>query len=171
MILLPSFFDDTVMIMRSAKAMRYNPKLIWNILASRIPAWMKELGEDGNHVLSNTWWSPDLPYPGNQKIREGAKAKLGLPHPPDFFGLGYNWMYTLEVGVQGAGTLENKAIRDYLRSRPFDLPYGKGIKFDSRGLPPPYNFTLQTRGGRNELIWPKAVATGKLVYPRPAWIK
>jgi branched-chain amino acid transport system substrate-binding protein len=40
-----SFFDDMVMIMRAAKAMRYNPKIIWTPLASRIPAWMKELGE------------------------------------------------------------------------------------------------------------------------------
>jgi branched-chain amino acid transport system substrate-binding protein len=166
-----SFFDDMVMIMRAAKAMRYNPKIIWTPLASRIPAWMKELGEDGNYVLANTWWTPDLPYPGNQKIIEGAKTKLGLPQPPDFFGLGYCWMYTLEIGVRGADTLDNRAIRDYLRSRPFDLPYGKGIKFDSRGLPPPFNFTVQTRGGKNELIWPKEVATGKLVYPRPDWSK
>jgi branched-chain amino acid transport system substrate-binding protein len=166
-----SFFDDMVMIMRAAKAMRYNPKIIWTPLASRIPAWMKELGEDGNYVLANTWWTPDLPYPGNQKIIEGAKTKLGLPQPPDFFGLGYIWMYTLELGVGGAGTLDNKKIRDYLRSRPFDLPYGKGIKFDSRGLPPPFNFTVQTRGGKNEIIWPKEVAIGKLVYPRPDWSK
>ena len=166
-----SFFDDMVMIMRAAKAIRYNPKIIWTTLASRIPAWMKELGEDGNYVLANTWWTPDLPYPGNQNIIEGAKTKLGLPQPPDFFGLGYCWMYTLEIGVRGAGSLDNKAIRDYLRSRPFDLPYGKGIKFDSRGLPPPFNFTVQTRGGKNELIWPKEVATGKLVYPRPDWGK
>jgi branched-chain amino acid transport system substrate-binding protein len=166
-----SFFDDMVMIMRSAKALRYNPKIIWNILASRIPAWMKELGEDGNYVLANNFFPPGLPYPGNQRIAEAAKTKLGLPHPPDFFAIGYCWMYTLEVAVQGAGTLDDKKIRDYLRSRPFDLPYGKGIKFDSRGLPPPFNFTVQTRGGKNEIIWPKEVATGKLVYPRPAWSK
>ena len=170
-LIVSSFFDDTVMIMRAAKARRYNPKIIWTPLASRIPAWMKELGEDGNYVLANTWWTPDLPYPGNQKIIEGAKTKLGLPQPPDFFGYGYCWMYTLEIGVRGAGSLDNKAIRDYLRSRPFDLPYGKGIKFDSRGLPPPFNFTVQTRGGKSELIWPKEVATGKLVYPRPDWSK
>ena len=47
-----SFFDDMVMIMRAAKAIRYNPKIIWTTLASRIPAWMKELGEDGNYVLA-----------------------------------------------------------------------------------------------------------------------
>jgi branched-chain amino acid transport system substrate-binding protein len=166
-----TFFDDMVMIIRVAKAMRYNPKIIWNILASRIPAWMKELGEDGNYVLANNFFPPGLPYPGNQRIAEAAKTKLGLPQPPDFFAIGYCWMYTLEVAVQGAGTLDDKKIRDYLRSRPFDLPYGKGIKFDSRGLPPPFNFTVQTRGGKNEIIWPKEVATGKLVYPRPEWSK
>lgn len=170
-LLIPGFFDDTVMIMRAAKAMRYNPKLIWTILASRIPAWMKELGEDGNYVAANTFLPTGLPYPSNKMIAEGARTKLGIPVPPDFFAMGYCWLYTLELGVQGAGTLDNKRIRDYLRSRPFDLPYGNGIKFDSKGLPPPYNFTVQTRAGRNEIIWPKEVATGKLVYPRPEWSK
>jgi branched-chain amino acid transport system substrate-binding protein len=169
-LILPSFFDDTVMIMRAAKAQRYSPKIIWNILASRIPAWFKELGADGNYVLANTWWTPELPYPGNDRINEAAK-RLGLPQAPDFFGLGYIWMYSLEVGVQGAGTLDNKKIRDYLRSRPFDLPYGKAIKFDAKGLPAPFCFTVQASNGKNELIWPKDVARSKLMYPRPAWTK
>jgi branched-chain amino acid transport system substrate-binding protein len=166
-----SFFDDMIMIMRAAKANRYNPKIIWTPLASRIPAWAKELGDDGNYVLANTFWTPDLPYPGNQQIIEGAKTKLGLPQPPDFFGLAYCWMYTLEVGVRGAGTLDDTKIRDFLRSRPLDLPFGKGIKFDSRGLPPPFIYTVQTRAGKNEIIWPKEVAAAKLVYPRPEWSK
>ncbi|HUL31607.1 MAG TPA: ABC transporter substrate-binding protein, partial [Thermodesulfobacteriota bacterium] len=39
-----SFFDDAVMIMRAAKTLNYNPKLIFQQLASIVPAWMKELG-------------------------------------------------------------------------------------------------------------------------------
>jgi branched-chain amino acid transport system substrate-binding protein len=166
-----SMFDDGVMIMRAAKATNYNPKLIFQQLASRVPAWIKELGEDGNHVLADTFWAPGLPYPGNQEISEGAKKRLGLPQPPDFFGQGYCWMRTLELAVQGAGTLDHKKIRDYLRSQKFDLPYGMGIKFDSRGLPPPYAFTVMTTGGKNMLIWPKDVGSVKLVYPRPPWSK
>ena len=166
-----SFFDDTVMIMRSAKATRYNPKLIWNMFASRIPAWAKELGEDGDHVVAPAIWQHTLPYPGNQTIIEGAKTKLGIPVPPDFFGLGYCWMYTLQLAVQGAGSLDNTKIRDCLRSHTFDLPYGRGVKFDSRGLPSPYDFALQTRGGRSEVIWPKDVAVAKIVYPKPSWSK
>jgi branched-chain amino acid transport system substrate-binding protein len=159
------------MIMRAAKAMRYEPKVIWTLLATKIPAWAKELGRDGDYVLANTWWAPGLPYPGNQKILEGAKKKLGMAHPPDFFGQGWIWMYTLELGVQGAGTLDNKKIRDYLRSRPFDLPYGKGIRFDSRGLPQPFVFTVQSEAGKNQIIWPREVAQTRFVYPRPAWSK
>ena len=132
---------------------------------------MKELGEDGNNVLGNTYWADGLPFPGNDKIIQGSKEKLGSPAVPDFFGQAYVWMYTLEQGVRGAGTLDNKKIRDYLRSRPFDLPYGKGIKFDSRGLPAPFAYTVQTVGGKNKLVWPKAIAETNLVYPRPDWTK
>ncbi len=170
-LIVQGFFDDMVMIMRASKAQRYSPKIIWNILASRIPAWFKELGPDGDYVLANNFFPMGLPFAGNDRIREAAKTKLGLPVPPDFFAIGYCWMYTLEQGVKGANTLDDTKIRDYLRSRTFELPYGKAIKFDAKGLPAPFNFTVQTKDGKNEIIWPKDVATGKLMYPRPAWGK
>lgn len=166
-----SYFDDGVMGMRAAKAMNYNPKLIMQQLASRMEPWLKELGEDGDNVLGHSSMPAGLPYPGNQQIFEGAKKKLGLSAPPDFFAMGYCFMYTLEVAVRGTGTLSNTKIRDYMRSHKFDLPYGKGITFDSRGLPPPFAFMVQTTKGQNKIVWPKEVAAAKLVYPRPGWSK
>lgn len=166
-----SFFDDGVMITRAAKAMNYNPKLLFQLIASNIPAWMKELGNDGNNVVSTMWWNPRLPFPGNDKINAAAKARYKLPAAPTYFGYGYCWVRTLELAVQGAGTLDDKKISDYLRSHKFDLPYGTGITFDKKGLPPPYGFDTYTTGGDVELIWPKNVATAKLVYPRPQWSK
>ena len=166
-----SFFDDGVMLTRAAKAMNYNPKLIFQLLASTVPAWMKELGEDGNNVLSWAWWDPRLPFPGNERINEAAKSRFKVPAAPTFFGLGYSWMKTLELAVQGANTLDDLKIRDFLRSSRFDLPYGKGITFNKAGLPPPFVFLNQTAGGRVGLVWPKDVATTKLIYPRLPWTK
>jgi branched-chain amino acid transport system substrate-binding protein len=166
-----SAFDDAVMIMRAAKAMNYNPKFIYQQTASLTPAWIKELGEDGNHVANTAFWHYRLPFPGNNEIREGAKARLGIPVAPQYFGAAYCWMKTLELAVQGARTLDDKRIRDYLRSQKFDLPYGRGITFDKRGLPSPFCFAGQTKEGKQELVWPKEVATTKFVYPRPAWSK
>lgn len=166
-----SFFDDGVMLTRAAKSMNYNPKLIYQLLASTIPAWMKELGPEGNNVVSGTPWSFKLPFKYNELINNGAKERLKLPAAPIYFGFGFCWMKTLELAVQGAGTPDNAKIRDYLRANKFDLPYGNGIAFDKRGLPPPFYFGIQTTNGQTELIWPKSVATTKLVYPRPAWNK
>jgi branched-chain amino acid transport system substrate-binding protein len=164
-----SAFDDGVMLTRAAKATRYNPKILWQMLASRLPAWMKEFGEDGNHVYSHTYWAADLPYAGNSRINDGVKQRFGNRPVSDFLGLGYCWMKSLEVAVLGAGSLDNKKIRDYLRSQKFDLPYGKGISFDSRGLPAPFCFTVLTTGGQNKLVWPKELATTQSVYPKPPW--
>jgi branched-chain amino acid transport system substrate-binding protein len=166
-----TFFDDGVMITRAAKAINYNPKLIFQLLASTIPAWRKELGEDGNNVLSWAWWDPRLPFSGNEKINEAAKARFKIPTAPMFFGLGYCWMNTLELAVQGAMSLDNVMIRDYLRSRKFDLPYGNGIVFNKAGLPSPFIFINQFATGQIGLVWPKKVATTKLIFPRPSWTK
>jgi hypothetical protein len=117
------------------------------------------------------WWNSNLPFPGNDAINAGAKAKLNLPAGPTFFGLGYCWMKTLELAVQGAGSLDQKTIRDYLRSHTFDLPYMKGVTFDKAGLPPAFNYMIQMTNGQVQLVWPKSVATTKLVYPRPNWSK
>jgi hypothetical protein len=80
-------------------------------------------------------------------------------------------MKTLELGVQGAKTLDDTKVRDYLRAHKFDLPYGLGVTFDKTGLPPAFAISVQTSNGAVEIIWPKDVATAKFVYPRPAWTK
>jgi branched-chain amino acid transport system substrate-binding protein len=166
-----SFFDDGVMLTRAAKGMNYNPKIIYHALAPAIPAWMKELGEDGNNAITGHWWNARLKFPGNDKINEAAKRMFNLPEAPTYFGFGYCWMKTLEVAVQGTGSLDHKKIHDYLRSRSFDFPYGQGIKFDEKGLPAPYAIVTQTTNGHNEIIWPKSQATAKIAYPKPKWTK
>jgi len=168
-----SFFDDGVMLTRAAKARNYNPKVLFHLFAPTIPAWMRELGEDGNNVVSTIHWSPRLPFPDNDKITEAAKTRYKLSSPPQYFGYAYCWMKTLELGVKGANSLDNKKIRDSLRSKKIDLPYGLGVIFDEKGLPPQTaaSFAVQITNGIPEVVWPKNLATTKLVYPKPNWNK
>ena len=130
---------------------------------------MKEMGPDGNNTITYHWWNNRLRFPGCDVINGAAKNKYNLPGAPTYFGLGYCWMKTLELAAEGAGSLDHKEIRNYLRSHKFDLPYGTGISFDEKGLPDPFTFLIQTTNGRNEIIWPKEQATAKFVYPRPKW--
>jgi branched-chain amino acid transport system substrate-binding protein len=76
----------------------------------------------------------------------------------------------LQRGVEGAKSLNQDAIRDYLRNNEVSLISGK-YKFDEKGLPPPYSYVVQVIKGKTEVVYPSAKATTKPVYPKPPWGK
>lgn len=162
------FFADGVMTIRAAKALNYNPKIIVQGIGSVIPAWTKELGPDGNFVFSGTCLHNKLKFPGNDKLNAYVKEKFNLPAYPVYFGFGYAWMQTLSQAVEGAKTLDQTKIRDWLKSHEVKGIAGT-MKFDEKGLPDPINFCTQVIDGKVELIWPKEVRTADPVYPKPAW--
>jgi branched-chain amino acid transport system substrate-binding protein len=162
------FFADGVMTLRTAKALNYNPKAIVQGVGSVIPAWIKELGKDGDYVFSGTSLHNKLNYPGNDKLNAYVKKTYNLPAYPVYFGFGYVWMQTLSQGVEGAKSLDQNEIRDWLKSHTVNTIAGT-MGFDKRGLPSPINFCTQVINGKVELIWPKEVRTAPPVYPKPKW--
>jgi len=164
------FFPDGVTTMKAAKALDYHPKAIVQGIGSVVPAWVKELGADGDYVFSGTSLYNKLNYPGNDKLNAYVKSKYKLDGYPLYFGFGYAWMQTLEQGVTGAKSLDQTKIRDWLKGHQINTIAGP-MTFDKRGLPPPINFCTQIVNGKVELIWPKQIRTREPVYPKPAWKK
>lgn len=101
-------------------------------------------------------------------MNEVAKAKYNAPVAPIYFIFGYAWMQALQRGVEGAQSLDQTAIRDWLKSNRITTVAGT-FTFDERGLPPPYNYLTQVIDGKVELIWPPEVRTRDPIYPKPAW--
>jgi len=162
------FFADGVMTIRAAKALDYNPKAILQGVGSVIPAWVKELGKDGDFVFSGTSLHNRLNYPGNERLNAYVKKEYDLDGYPLYFGFGYAWMQTLSQGVEGAGSLDQTKIRNWLKSNTVNTIAGP-MSFDEKGLPKPIDFCTQVINGQVELVWPKAVRTHAPVYPKPAW--
>jgi branched-chain amino acid transport system substrate-binding protein len=162
------FFADGVMTIRAAKALDYNPKAILQGVGSVIPAWVKELGKDGDFVFSGTSLHNKLNYPGNDKLNAYVKKEYGVDGYPVYFGFGYAWMQTLAQGVEGSQSLNQTKIRDWLKSNTVHTIAGP-MTFDAKGLPAPINFCTQIINGQVELIWPKEIRTAEPVYPKPAW--
>lgn len=162
------FFADGVMTVRAAKALDYNPKAILQGVGSVIPAWVKELGKDGDFVFSGTSLHNRLNYAGNDKLNAFVKKEYNLDGYPLYFGFGYAWMQTLSQGVEGAGSLDQTEIRDWLKSNTVNTIAGP-MSFDEKGLPKPIDFCTQVINGQVELVWPKEVRTHDPVYPKPAW--
>ncbi|MCD4715706.1 MAG: amino acid ABC transporter substrate-binding protein [Desulfobacterales bacterium] len=162
------FFADGVMTVRTAKALNYNPKAIVQGVGSIIPAWVKELGKDGDYIFSGTVLHNKLGYPGNDKLNAYVKKTYNLSGYPLYFGFGYAWMQTLSQGVEGAKGLNQTKIRDWLKSHTVQTIAGP-MSFDAKGLPAPVNYCTQVINGKVELVWPKEVRTAEPIYPKPAW--
>lgn len=157
------YFGDGVQTIRAIKAVDYQPKAVLQGIGSLIPSWQAELGEEGNNVFSSTAMHPDLPFNGVEELNEYSATKYGGDAPP-YFMFGYAWMQVLGQGVEGAGSLDQQAIRDWLKSNEVDTVGGK-FTFDEKGLPPEYSYATQVIDGRPVIVWPADVATEKPVYP------
>jgi branched-chain amino acid transport system substrate-binding protein len=161
-------FPDGVMTVRAAKALKYNPKVYMQGIGSIIPAWVKQLGGDGNYIVSGTSYHYKLRNASNLAFRKRAKAKMGWDVIPTYFGFAYAWLQTPAAGVEGTQGLDQTEIRDWLRSHKVETVAGT-FSFDEKGLPKPFTYCTQIIDERVELIWPLEVRTHEPVYPKPPW--
>ena len=164
------FFPDAVLTVRASKAFGYNPKFFQQSIAATSPAWVKTLGPDANYVYQGVIIANSLPTPGIRDLNQVAKERWGEPVAPEYLLFGYSWVETLQRGVEGAKSLKQDAIRDYLRNNEVSILSGK-FKFDEKGLPPPYSYVVQVVHGKTEVVYPFDKQTTKPVYPKPAWGK
>ena len=162
------FFGDGVQTVRAMKALNYNPKLFLQGVGSLIPEWVKELGPDGNYVVSGTAIHHRLPNPGMIRLVRAAKQRFGFDEPPQYFLFGYAWAQALEKAVEGSKSLKDDDLVAYLRANTIETIAGK-LRFDERGLPEPYEYATQVINGKVELIWPVSARTATPIYPKPPW--
>jgi branched-chain amino acid transport system substrate-binding protein len=162
------FLRDGIQTVRAMKSLEYNPKYFVQGVGSIVPRWKEALGDDGNYVFSGTPIHPDLPFSGIEELNAVAHSKFGVSKAPSYFLFGYAWLQTLQAGVEGAGSLDQIAIRDYLRSHTI-ATIGGEFNFDERGLPERYNYLTQVQPSGVTLIWPLQVRNADAVYPKPPW--
>jgi branched-chain amino acid transport system substrate-binding protein len=164
------FFPDAVLTVRASKALGYNPKFFQQSIAATSPAWVKTLGADANYAYQAVIMVNSLPSPEIQELNKIARERFGEPAAPEYFLFGYSWVETLQRGVEGAKSLKQDAIRDYLRNNEISIISGK-FKFDEKGLPPPYAYLVQVQNGKTEVVYPPERRTAQPIYPKPPWGK
>ncbi len=158
------YFDDGVETIQSIHNVGYEPKAVLQGIGSLTPAWQAELGEAGNYVISGTSMHPDLPFEGIDRLNEIAEEEYDRETTSEYFLFGYSWMQTLEQAVEGADSLDNDAIRDWLHENCVETVGGE-LCFDERGLPDPIEYVTQVREGVARLTWPEDVSTHEIAYP------
>lgn len=163
-----TYFPDSVLMVQTAKALNYNPKIIWlSVGPSMVPDFPNALGEDANYVMCSVHF---MPYPTTKYNKEFVKKfreRYGVD--PDYHAaLGYAGCQVLQQAIEATGTLDNKKLRDYVATHEFTTVIGK-LKFKEDGTPYYAMILIQYQKGKPEIIWPEEVRTAEPVYPMPTW--
>jgi branched-chain amino acid transport system substrate-binding protein len=182
-VFVAAYPPDTVGFARAVSEIGYTPKLIGGTLIGMMATPLKaQLGPLMNGWVIHEDFVPAFDFPGARamlaRYQAVAKAKGGIdPLGYGFVPFGYATGQVLEQAVEGAKSLDQQKIADYMRSHKFstvvgDIEFGKGGEWKT----PRFVFTQWqgltdnslgqlTDPKHNVIIWPVQYKTGTLIYP------
>ena len=150
-------------LLESLRKLDYSPKNHFHLYPAPGPL---ALSPDGNNALCSTFLEPDEPFmsrPGMKRFAELYKeraTKANLPYTTidaQACGMISEWQI-LEAGVNGAKSLDDKAIAAFLKKNGATTIYGS-LRFDG-----PYNhgnaaqLIKQVQNKAWKVVWPKEFA-------------
>lgn len=171
-IYMVSYVMDASLLMKQIKELRIDAKLFAGGAAGfAIPEFITNAKDAAEYVVTATLWSPQAKYPGAKEFADKYKAKFG-DYPSYHGALAYSATYVLADAMGRAKSMGSDDIRDALKSTSMNTAFGP-VKFQDKDGYQNQNFVdtlvMQVIKGQHETIWPESFASGKYIYPVPAW--
>jgi branched-chain amino acid transport system substrate-binding protein len=168
-----AFFADHLVLVRQLAQSRYSLRGFLGAFGLEFPSVIAELGAAAEGLLGTTAWQAGVFVPAaeaeSRAFIEAYQARFGeAPAPLSMHG--YAGAQALFAAMSEAARSGQEpggdALREALGRLDLDTPLGR-IKFDANGDPLGYERVIvQIQGGRHVVVYPTAVATARLVYPR-----
>jgi branched-chain amino acid transport system substrate-binding protein len=177
-VLLPSSYtSDTFLLLRTAKDLDYNPKLIVAQNAGFTdPTFINTMGRDAEGAITRSPYNSDLEgrIPLISKINAIFKKHSNGRDLSDVPARAFTGFMTLLDAFNRAGSTDPEKLRAALvaTDTPADqliVPY-RGVRFDATGqneLVRP--ILMQVQKGKYCTIYPFELASCEVLYPTPTW--
>lgn len=130
-----------------------------------LPYW-SELGPGGEGVMSSHLAWPTDGYPGSAELFEYLQETVDYTQLPAHASTAYAILQVLEQAVEGAGTLDQATLRDYVTGKSFETVNGV-LTYDEDRIPEYKQIVIQFIGGENRVVYPAERATGEAIIPMP----
>jgi branched-chain amino acid transport system substrate-binding protein len=156
--------NDSLQIARTVQQIGYKPKLFCTCgsQVTTLPAWPK-MGAAGEGVIGTTISWPTQKFEGFAELQNFFKGR-GYDTIPAYGIVSLAILQVLEQAVQGAKTLDEGKLKQYILSHEFHTVAGN-IKYQADGTPVFSQVLLQYIKGKNEVLWPLAMKTASPVIP------
>jgi branched-chain amino acid transport system substrate-binding protein len=156
--------NDTLQVARTIQQQNYKPAIFCTCgsQVTTIAAWPK-LGSAAEGAFGSIPSWPTQNYEGLADLAAFFKTR-GQDTLPTYAIVGYAILQVLEQAVEGAKTLDQAKLRDYIYKNEFRTVAGN-IKYQEDGTPVYSQVVLQFRNGKNEVVWPDKDKTAAPVIP------
>ena len=158
--------NDTLQVGRTVQQQGYKPAIFCTCgsQVTTLKGWAG-LGEAAEFGFGTTIAWPTQPFPGVAELGEVFKAR-GYATLPTYAIGGTAILQVLEQAVEGAKSLDQEKIRDFIQKNEFKTVAGN-FKYQEDGTPFYSQILLQYQKGRNEVVWPKEYRTAEPVLRTP----
>ncbi len=155
-----------VAFMKQARELNLTPREFHAIHHSGV--FQQPLGAAADYVVGQSYWEPGMKYSNPERFLALLKeAKIDLDDYP--WSPAYMMAFEIaEAALGQAGTLEPAVLMKTLKDLRITT-IGGPIWFAENGVGAINTYPSQIQNGTYQIIWPSEVATGKHIYPTPAW--
>jgi branched-chain amino acid transport system substrate-binding protein len=163
-----TYFDDVVAITRQMKELDVNVRMFGTTVGGDLPEFYKGLGKTAEFVYGASQWEPGLAYPGAREFVATYEAEFRRP-PSYHAAAAYAACMLMADVINRTGSLDPDRHREYLFKLSTTTVFG-GFDVDERGYQTGHRMvTIQWQDGRQVIVWPDEVASGKARFPTPPW--
>ncbi|MGZ5957444.1 MAG: amino acid ABC transporter substrate-binding protein [Myxococcaceae bacterium] len=167
--LADSHLEDFIAMHRTYTQMGLQNLMLTHGARGSDAAARKALGPATDYIFASGWWSDLLPYPQVKEFNTRYKAAAGV-EPQWYHAMAYETTRALLTAISKAGSLEPEKIRAALAALKMEksIVPGQVLSFTKTGQSDlPFVVTQNKPGGKVDIVWPKADATGPAIAPIP----
>ena len=167
LIYMVSYLKDATLLVKTIRESKLNSLLVGGAGGFTSQKFIDKAGDNANHLLTATLWTPYLKYPGTKAYYDQYVNKYATP--PDYHGAeAYSALLVAADVLKRADSYSAGSIRTALDNTDLITPFGP-VKFRSyekferqNSLP---TQVLQIKDGKFECVWPEAQAASNFIAP------
>lgn len=164
-VLIMAITPQAVAIRKQMAAAGYTPKMIVIEKGAEPAQFAEAVGKLAEGVLVGGYWDPSFPFPGAAELAKAFETETkqtSSQHIAD----SYAAAQVLLDGIAAAGSTNADKVTAAIAKT--DKTYVVGpIKFDANHTAKLPMVEMQWQGGKQVIVWPKAQATAKFLFPAP----
>jgi len=160
--------QDLVTITRQMREVGLNVRMFSAVPYGLLPDYYRQLGKEAEFVYSGSFWETGLAYPGNREFVAAYEREFNRTPAVQSAGA-YAGCQLLAEMVRRTRSLDSDRLREALLTLKTKTIVGD-FAVDERGFQIAHKaITIQWQDGKQVVVWPEELASGKVRFPTPPW--